>query len=133
MVEVLSLHLSAFKWKDAQVYLAKCPEPLPIRWSRPPPPGCMPSTITVKLDPCSRWSVSLRINDTRDLRLNPTKKQVGIDLGTCLLNNYQRWRKSSQPKESSEVPKKTKEYKKLQGVSGRLTNKMSNSQPNTLR
>ena len=93
----------------------------------------MPSKITVKLDPSGRWSISLRINDTRDLRLNPTKKQVGIDLSTCLLNNYQRWRKSSQPKESSEVPKKTKEYKKLQGVSGRLTNKMSNSQPNTLR
>ena len=67
----------------------------------------MPSKITVKLDPSGRWSISLRINDTRDLRLNPTKKQVGIDLGTCLLTNYQRWRKSDQPKESSEVTQKT--------------------------
>lgn len=77
---------SAFKWKNGQVYLAKCAEPLPIRWSRQLPSGCLPSTITVKLDPCGRWSLSLRVNDTRDLRLKPIKKQVGIDLGIkCLL------------------------------------------------
>ena len=45
----------------------------------------MPSKITVKLDPSGRWSISLRINDTRDLRLNPTKKQVGIYLGMISL------------------------------------------------
>ena len=50
---------SAFKWKDSQIYLAKCAEPLSIRWSRQLPPGCIPSTITVKLDPSGRWSVSL--------------------------------------------------------------------------
>jgi len=42
---------SAFRWKDGQVWLAKCTEALPIRWSRPLPEGCEPSTITVKLDP----------------------------------------------------------------------------------
>jgi putative transposase len=60
---VLSSRLSAFKFKDGQVYLAKCSEPLPIRWSRQLPKGCEPSTITVKLDPSGRWFVSLRIND----------------------------------------------------------------------
>lgn len=41
---------SAFSWKDGQVWLAKCSEALPIRWSRQLPKGCEPSTITVKLD-----------------------------------------------------------------------------------
>ena len=98
---------AAYLWKDAQVYLAKCAEPLPIRWSRQLPAGCVPTTITIKLEPSGRWSVSLIFDDTRDLRLNPTKKQVGIDLGTCLVTNYQGWRKSGQPKESSEVTQKT--------------------------
>lgn len=31
------------------------------------------------------WSVSLRINDPRDLRLKPVNKEVGIDLGISSL------------------------------------------------
>ncbi|WP_333130692.1 MULTISPECIES: transposase [unclassified Microcoleus] len=53
---------SAFKFKDGQVYLAKCADPLPIRWRRMLPVGCRPSTITVKLSPSGRWSVSLLVN-----------------------------------------------------------------------
>ena len=41
---------SAFKFREGQVYIAKCKQPLPIRWSRQLPHGCTPSTITVKLD-----------------------------------------------------------------------------------
>ncbi len=52
---------SAMAWKSGQVYLAKCSGPLAIRWSRQLPKGCEPTTITVKLDPCGRWFVSLRI------------------------------------------------------------------------
>ncbi len=37
MVEVQSLRASAFKFKESQVYIAKCKEPLPIRWSRQKP------------------------------------------------------------------------------------------------
>ncbi|NEN91585.1 MAG: transposase [Okeania sp. SIO3H1] len=65
--------------------IAKCSEPLPIRWSRQLPPGCSPTTITVKLDPSNRWSVSLRFNDNRDLRLKPLKKRVGVDVGISSL------------------------------------------------
>jgi putative transposase len=36
---------SAFKFKDGQIYLAKCSEPLPIGWSRQIPQGCDPSTV----------------------------------------------------------------------------------------
>ena len=76
---------SAFKFKAGLVYLAKCKQPLPIRWSRQLPKGCEPSTITVKLDPSGRWFVSLRINDPTDHKLNKIKKQIGIDLGISSL------------------------------------------------
>ncbi len=89
---------AAFKWKDGQVYLAKCSKPLPIRWSRQLPQGCVPTTITVKLDPSGRWSVSLRINDTRDLKLKPVKKQVGIDLGITSLLTTSDGEKVANPK-----------------------------------
>ncbi|WP_202224772.1 RNA-guided endonuclease TnpB family protein [Okeania sp. KiyG1] len=97
---------SAFKWKDGQVYLAKCAEPLPIRWSRQLPQNCVPSTITVKLDPSGRWSISLRVNDTRDLRLNPTNKQVGIDLGITNLLTTSDGEKIANPKKLNKLHKK---------------------------
>ncbi|MGF1576234.1 MAG: RNA-guided endonuclease InsQ/TnpB family protein, partial [Cyanophyceae cyanobacterium] len=40
---------SAFKFRDGQLYLAKCEQPLPIVWSRALPKGVDPSTVTVKL------------------------------------------------------------------------------------
>ncbi|NEO55141.1 MAG: IS200/IS605 family element transposase accessory protein TnpB, partial [Okeania sp. SIO3B5] len=97
---------SAFKWKDGQVYLAKCVEPLPIRWSRQIPQNCVPSTITVKLDPSNRWSVSLRVNDPRDLKLNPVTKQIGIDLGITSLVTTSDGEKISNPKNINKLHKK---------------------------
>ncbi len=97
---------SAFKWKDGQVYLAKCAEPLSIRWSRQLPQNCVPSTITVKLDPSGRWSVSLRVNDTRDLRLKPSNKQVGIDLGITSLLTTSNGEKVANPKNLNKLHKK---------------------------
>jgi len=75
---------SAFKFKDGQVYLAKCADPLPIRWSRMLPVGCRPSTITVKLSPSGRWSVSLLVNVEIEA-LPQSGSQVGIDLGITSL------------------------------------------------
>ncbi|NER04951.1 MAG: IS200/IS605 family element transposase accessory protein TnpB, partial [Okeania sp. SIO3C4] len=97
---------SAFKWKDGQVYLAKCAEPLPIRWSRQLPQNCVPSTITVKLDQSGRWSVSLRFNDIRDLKLKSTKKQVGIDLGITSLLTTSDGEKVANPKNLQKLHKK---------------------------
>ncbi|NES96582.1 MAG: helix-turn-helix domain-containing protein, partial [Desertifilum sp. SIO1I2] len=54
---------SAFKWKDGQLWLAKCSESLPIRWSRTLPENCEPSTVTVRLDASGRWFVSLLVED----------------------------------------------------------------------
>ena len=45
---------SAFNWRDGQVHLAKCVEPLAIRWSRLLPKGVEPSSVTVKLAPSGR-------------------------------------------------------------------------------
>jgi putative transposase len=76
---------SAFKFKDGQIYLAKCAQVLSIRWSRMLPTGATPSTITVKLSPSGRWSVSLLV-DTEIDALPKSDNQVGIDLS---ITNYQ--------------------------------------------
>ncbi|PZO21171.1 MAG: transposase [Leptolyngbya foveolarum] len=75
---------SAFKYTGGQVYLAKCAQPLPIRWSRFLPANAEPSTITVKLSPAGRWTVSLLV----DVDIEPLPKsdnQIGIDLGITSL------------------------------------------------
>ena len=75
---------SAFKWKNGRVFLAKCSEPLAIRWSRELPQGVAPSTIVVKLSPAGRWTVSLLV----DVEIEPlpqSSNQIGIDLGITSL------------------------------------------------
>ena len=75
---------SAFNFKEGQVYLAKSIEPLQVRWSREFPDGVEPSTITVKLSPAGRWSVSLLV----DVEIEPLpqiKSEVGVDLGVTSL------------------------------------------------
>jgi putative transposase len=89
---------SAFKFKDGQVYLAKCNEPLAIRWSRELPKGAIPSTITVKLSPAGRWTVSL----LADIEIEPLPESpnpVGIDLGITSLVALSSGEKIANPKE----------------------------------
>ncbi|MBD2004687.1 MULTISPECIES: RNA-guided endonuclease InsQ/TnpB family protein [Cyanophyceae] len=88
---------SAFKWRDGQIYLAKCSEPLNIRWSRQLPHMCEPSTITVKLSPSGRWTVSLLVNvEIEPLPESPN--QIGIDLGITSLIALSTGEKVSNPK-----------------------------------
>lgn len=89
---------SAFRWKDGQVYLAKCSEPLPIKWSRQLPKGCEPSTITVRLEPSGRWFVSLRINDPTDQTMQPLDSAVGLDVGISSLVTLSTGEKIVNPK-----------------------------------
>ncbi|NEO90391.1 MAG: IS200/IS605 family element transposase accessory protein TnpB [Moorea sp. SIO3G5] len=112
---------SAFKFEEGQIYLAKCKEPLPIRWSRQLPTGCRPSTITVKLDPSGRWFVSLRINDPTDHKLNPVKKQIGIDLGISNLFTTSDGDKVANPKHFNKL------YKKLRLAQKSLSRKVKGS------
>ncbi|MGD2180971.1 RNA-guided endonuclease InsQ/TnpB family protein [Lusitaniella coriacea] len=88
---------SAFKLKSGQVYLAKCYEPLPIRWSRQLPKGANPSTVTVKLSPAQRWTVSLWVDvDIEPLPESPNK--VGVDLGITSLVALSNGEKIANPK-----------------------------------
>ena len=73
---------SAFKWRDGQVYLAKCSEPLPIRWSRELPlNSASPTTITVKLSPQSQLSHAANIpNSLLDFGDHPERDGPVADL-----------------------------------------------------
>jgi putative transposase len=88
---------SAFKFKEGQVFLAKSPEALPIVWSRSLPEGAIPSTITVKLSPAGRWTVSLLV----DVEIEPlpqSPNQVGINLGVTSLVALSNGDKVANPK-----------------------------------
>ena len=76
---------SAFKFKDKEIYLAKCSEPLPIRWSRQIPKGCELTSVTVSLHPSGRWHISIRFDDPTIQPLPVTDNTVGIDLGVTSL------------------------------------------------
>ncbi|GET38546.1 IS891/IS1136/IS1341 transposase [Microseira wollei NIES-4236] len=108
---------SAFRCKDGQVYLAKCQEPLPIKWSRQLPTGCEPTTITVRLDPSGRWFVSLRINDPRDEKLQPVDSVVGLDVGISNLVTLSTGEKIANPKVFD------KHYQKLKRAQKALSRK----------
>ena len=89
---------SAFRWKDGQLWLAKCLEPLPIRWSRTLPTCCEPSTVTVRLDASGRWFVSLLLEDCTVNPLPQKDKAVGIDAGITSLITTSDGEKIANPK-----------------------------------
>jgi putative transposase len=102
---------SAFKFRDGQVYLAKCSESLAIRWSRELPKGANPSTITVKLSPAGRWTVSLLV----DVEIEPlpqSSNQIGIDLGVTSLVALSTGEKIANPKGFSAKRRKLKKAQK---------------------
>ena len=74
----IELTRSAFTYKDGTLVMAKCKEPLAIRWSRPLP--CEPSTITISKDTVGRYFVSC-LCDFDPETMPVTAKMVGIDLG----------------------------------------------------
>jgi putative transposase len=113
---------SAFKWKDGQVFLAKCVEALPIRWSRQLPQGAEPSTITVKLEPSGRWTVSLRVDDLTIQPLPPIDKAIGIDAGITSLVTTSDGEKVANPKHFAKL------YQKLRKAQKALSRKQKGSQ-----
>lgn len=102
---------SAFKWKDGCVWLAKCTEALPIRWSRQLPKGCEPSTITVKLDASGRFHVSLLV-DTVIEPLPKTDKSIGLDVGITSLIATSNGDKIANPKHFKRLRSKLKRVQK---------------------
>jgi putative transposase len=88
---------AAFRWRDGQLFLAKSPEPLNIRWSRAIPVGAELSTVTVKLSPSGRWTVSLLV----DVKIKPLPESphvVGVDLGITSLIALSTGEKVANPK-----------------------------------
>lgn len=70
---------SGFKIKDRKLYIAKCKEPLEIKWSRDLDLSKI-NSITVSKDSADRYFVS--IQGEKDLKLKPVNKnKIGIDLG----------------------------------------------------
>jgi len=69
---------SAFRYRDGKRFLAKCDEPLAIRWTRPLP--CDPSTVTVSRDSAGRYFVSC-LCELEPEALPVTRNMIGIDLG----------------------------------------------------
>ena len=112
---------SAFKYRDNQLWLAKCKQPLPIVWSRFLPDGCSPSTVTVKLEPSGRWFVSLLVDDYTVQPLPPTKKQVGIDVGISSLLCTSDGDKIANPKHFNRL------YQKLKAAQKELSRKTKGS------
>ncbi len=109
---------SAFKWKDGQLWLAKCSEPLPIRWSRTLPAGCEPSTVTVRLEASGCWVVSLLVDDHTVKPLPPVGKAVGIDAGITSLVATSDGEKIANPKHFKRRRYKLKQAQKA--LSGKV-------------
>ena len=127
---------SAFKFRDGNLWLAKCKEPLPIVWSRFLPLGILPSTVTVKLEPSGRWFVSLLVDDPTIQPLPPTDtsrfgweashpkadcKKVGIDVGVSSLLTTSDGEKIVNPKHFNRL------YQKLKVAQKELSRKTKDS------
>jgi putative transposase len=103
---------SAFRWKDGQMFLAKCSEPLPIVWSRALPSGCEPSTVTVKLSASGQWHVSLLVNADIE-KLPKIEKAIGLDVGITSLIATSDGDKISNPKHFKRLRRKLKKAQKV--------------------
>lgn len=112
---------SAFKWKDGNVFLAKCLAPLNIRWSRQLPEGVEPSTVTVRLNPAGQWYVSLRFVDPRDLQLAPVAQSVGVDAGISSLVTLSTGEKVANPRHFNQ------HYQRLRRAQKALSRKQKGS------
>jgi putative transposase len=112
---------SAFRWKDGQLFLAKSTVALPIRWSRQLPQGSEPSTITVKLEPSGRWTVSLLVDDLTIQPLPVIDKAVGLDAGITSLITTSDGEKIANPKHFA------KGFKRLRKAQKALSRKQKGS------
>jgi len=103
---------SAFKFRDKEIYLAKCSEPLAIKWSRQIPKGCEPSTVTVSLHPSGRWHISIRFDDPTIKPLPVNENAIGIDLGITSLIVDSKGKKITNPKHFKKHRKRLKKAQK---------------------
>ena len=121
---------AAFRYKDGQVTLAKCSEPLAIRWSRQIPADCSPSTITVKLDARGRWFVSLLVDEHTLKPLPKTDKSIGLDVGVSSLIATSNRDKIANPKHFKRLDKN---LRRLQKAYARKQKRSNNRQKARLK
>jgi putative transposase len=88
---------SGFRYRDGQVWLAKMPAPLDIRWSRPLPEGAEPSTVTVSRDTAGRWHISILVECPIET-LPAAETVVGIDAGITSLVTLSTGEKVTNPR-----------------------------------
>lgn len=112
---------AAFKYRNGQIYLAKCTEPLDIRWSRQLPEGCEPTSVTVRLHPSGRWHISIRFDDLTIKPLPANDNAVGIDLGVTSLIATSNGDKVANPKQFK------KHYRRLRLAQKALARKQKDS------
>lgn len=112
---------SAFKYREGQIYLAKCSDPLDIRWSRLLPNGCEPSSVTVRLHPSGRWHISIRFDDPTINLLPANDNAIGLDLGVTSLITASNGDKVANPKQFK------KHYRRLRLAQKRLARKEKGS------
>ncbi len=91
--------------------MAKCAQPLTIRWSRDIPEGSEPSNITVKLSPSGRWTVSLLV-DVPIEALPESPNQIGLDLGITSLAVLSNGEKIINPKSFKAKRRKLRKVQK---------------------
>ena len=103
---------SAFKFKNKEIYLAKCSEALPIRWSRQIPKECEPSSVTVSLHSSERWHISIRFDDPTIQPLPVSENAVGIDLGVTSLIATSNGEQLANPKHFKKHRKRLKKAQK---------------------
>ena len=102
---------TAFSLKNGEVFIAKCKEALPIRWSRQLPKTAQPSSITIKLTPSGKWFVSI-LCDVKILSLPKVESKVGLDMGITTLLTVSNGEKVANPKSLRQVQKNLKRLQK---------------------
>lgn len=112
--------ISAFRYRDGRLTLAKMDAPLDIVWSRPLPEGTSPSTATVSQDAAGRWFVSLLCDDVIEQGPAPSAA-VGIDAGLGSLLTLSTGKKIVNPKHERT------DRKRLARAQRTLTRKEKNS------
>jgi putative transposase len=86
-----------FSYRDGQIKLAKCEQPLSIAWSRALPDGAVPSTVTVSRDRAGRWHISILVEDQITV-LPPVDRSVGLDAGITSLLTLSTGEKITNPR-----------------------------------
>lgn len=99
----------AFTYKDGNLTLAKCSNPLDIRWSRELPSN--PTTVTVSKDASGRFFVSCLCEFEPEL-LPVTNKKVGIDVGINDLIITSDGFKSGNPRHTAKYAAKLAKYQR---------------------